>query len=546
MLFHSAEFLLAFLPVVFFGYFWLTQRRWIAAAKSWLVIASLVFYAWWNIQYLPLILLSIAVNFAVGSALARRARARGDGGMENPLHPRGGEGRERGGDFSSAGGGRSLSPVLSPALRGRGGQVQSSPLGQDAAGRALLTGGVIFDLGLLAYYKYAGFFLDNTARLLGLSVELPAIVLPLAISFFTFTQIAYLVDSYRGEAREYDLLNYALFVSFFPHLIAGPIVHHREIMPQFADAANWMMRYRNVAAGLILFGIGLTKKVLLADTFGEWARAGFDEAASLNFIEAWAASLSYTFQLYFDFSGYTDMALGAALLFNIRMPINFTSPYQALDIRDFWRRWHMTLSRFLRDYLYIPLGGSANGKARMYPALAVTFVLGGLWHGATWMFVLWGALHGVAVIVHRAWHDLGFRLPAVLAWFLTFNFVNVAWVFFRAHDLDNAFKVLRGMAGMNGIVLPHRLSDQLGWLADYGIQFGIWMNPANGNVYLPLALLAGMLIVLTGRNSNRFAVFAETVRWPAYGRAVAFGSLAGLSLLLILSSKYSEFIYFNF
>lgn len=478
MLFNSLEFILVFLPISFLVYFWLNQRRLVVAGRSWLVLVSLVFYAWWNIQYLPLILVSILVNFAVGSALARGASLE----YRGPIRP-----------------------------------------------RWLLAAGIAFNLGLLGYYKYADFFLSNLGRLVDAPPEPLSIVLPLAISFFTFTQIAYLVDSFRGKAKEYDLLNYALFVTFFPHLIAGPVVHHREIMPQFAAVANLARRYRNVLLGLALFSVGLGKKMLIADTFAVWATAGFDQAEQLSFFEAWVTSLSYTFQIYFDFSGYTDMALGAAMLFNIRMPINFNSPYRATNIQDFWRRWHITLSRFLRDYVYIPLGGSRGTPSRIYVNLLTTFVLGGLWHGATWMFVLWGGLHGAAMVIHRVWQRLGLRMTPVLAWLLTFNFVNLSWVFFRAQTLDDALKVLRGMVG-------------LGALDGLGVNFKGWAGQVSSQMEVGLALLGGLAIVLLWRNSN------ELLSGSSLGivRVGAYGVLAAVSLLTLMASKYSEFIYFNF
>lgn len=499
MLFNSAEFILAFLPLAFLVYFWLNGRRLVLAGKSWLVLASLFFYGWWNVAYLPLILISLLVNFAIGSGLARSA---GTGPVT---------GRH--------------------ALVGR---------------RPMLVAGLVFNLGLLGYYKYADFFLGNLAALSGLDLQLQGVVLPLAISFFTFTQIAYLVDSYRGETKEYDLLNYALFVTFFPHLIAGPIVHHKDIMPQFAALANLVRRNRNILLGLFLFAIGLAKKVLIADTLAQWASAGFDQATELNFFEAWFTSLAYTFQLYFDFSGYTDMALGASLLFNIRLPINFDSPYRATSIQDFWRRWHITLSRFLKDYLYIPLGGNRCGKGRVYVNLLVTFILGGLWHGATWMFVLWGTLHGVAVAVHRAWREWGYSMPAWLGWLLTFNFVNAAWVVFRARDLDAALKVYQGMLGFNGIVLPDRISGPLSWLAGSGIEFGQWIGRIHSDHYVHAAFVAAWLLVFLPRNSTGMWMSEQAWARTGYGWAAAYGALACASLLLMLASRYSEFIYFNF
>ncbi|MDQ6977412.1 MAG: MBOAT family O-acyltransferase, partial [Ghiorsea sp.] len=302
MLFNSYEFIFIFLPITFAVYFYLNKMRLTEASKVFLVFSSLFFYSFWNIAYLPIILASMLFNYIVGSILSRQ----GNVGLFN---------------------------------------------------KSVLAFGIISNVTLLAYFKYSDFFIENFNLLSGTKIELLNLALPLAISFFTFQQIAYLVDSYRHETKEYDFLNYAVFVTFFPQLIAGPIVHHKEMMPQFAYNRSKVINYKNITLGLFIFSIGLFKKVVIADTFATWANAGFDVATSLNFIEAWTTSLSYTFQLYFDFSGYTDMAIGLALLFNIRLPINFNSPYKATNIQDFWRRWHITLSRFLKDYVYIPLGG---------------------------------------------------------------------------------------------------------------------------------------------------------------------------------------------
>jgi alginate O-acetyltransferase complex protein AlgI len=496
MLFNSAEFIFLFLPLTLVVYFWLIQKRWVFAGKGLIVLLSLFFYAWWNVDYLPLIIISILVNYSIGTFIAKS-------------------------------------------------RCEEVTFGFISI-KVLLFIGVGFNLVLLAYYKYAGFFEANVAWLVNGEYAVSDIVLPLAISFFTFTQIAYLVDSYRGQVKEYDFLNYSLFVLFFPHLIAGPVVHHREIMPQFASVYNLARNFKNIALGLVIFSIGLFKKVVIADVFAEWATKGFDGTEILNFFEAWSTSLSYTFQIYFDFSGYTDMAIGAALLFNIRLPINFNSPYKACNIRDFWRRWHITLSKFLRDYLYIPLGGDRNGRVRTYANLMATFVLGGLWHGATWMFVLWGALHGLAIAVHRLWRDAGLRMPRVLAWLITFNFINVTWVFFRADDLDAAFKVLGGMIGLNGIILPHALLGVFGWMQSYGFEFGIWIGQIEGGHLIPSALAAAMLLVLTQKNSTELWFSDQSWRHIQLRHAVGFGLMAAVSLMFMLSSKYSEFIYFNF
>lgn len=501
MLFNSFEFILAFLPITFFVYFWLNGIKMVIAGKTWLVLSSLFFYSWWNVAYLPLILTSMLVNYAIGTSLGS-----------------GGEGSRK----------AALASMVGGSLVG-GGVVSK---------KVVLTAGIIFNLGLLGYFKYADFFVVNLNDL-GADFTLPNVVLPLAISFFTFQQIAYLVDSYRDETREYDFLNYALFVTFFPQLIAGPIVHHKEMMPQFASRWNLVKRYRNIALGLFIFSMGLFKKVVLADTFAQWATPGFDVAHTLNFFEAWATSLSYTFQLYFDFSGYTDMAIGAALLFNIRLPINFNSPYKALDIQDFWRRWHITLSRFLRDYLYIPLGGNRIGPVRTYMNLFATFLLGGLWHGASWMFIIWGALHGLALVIHRFWRQLGFAMPSVLAWVVTFNFVNFSWIFFRATELDDAFKVIRGMAGLSGLTLPSKLEGLFGSLKPYGILFDSWLGSIGGSFKTVLALAGALVLVGCFKNSIQRA---NEFRPNAY----YFLYLVAASSSLFFITQNQPFLYFDF
>lgn len=465
MLFNSPVYLFLFLPLVFFGYFFLNSRRWVLAAKTWLVFSSLFFYSFWNPIYLPLIVASMLGNYGIGTVLSQ-------GGNSGPR----------------------------PVSR-----------------QAVLLVGVFANLGLLGYFKYADFFLANLNAVSNTEISLLHLALPLAISFFTFQQIAYLVDSYQGLTHEYDFLNYCLFVTFFPQLIAGPIVHHKEMMPQFKKIRAKLLNYRNLALGLFILSMGLFKKVVVADTFAVWATQGFDKLQVLNCGDAWAASLSYAMQLYFDFSGYTDMAIGSALMFNIKLPLNFNSPYKALDIQDFWRRWHMTLSRWLRDYLYIPLGGNRKGPGRTYFNLFLTFLLGGLWHGAGWTFVVWGALHGVGSVLHRSWQRLGFRMPRWLAWLITFNFVNVAWVFFRAKTFPDAVKVLKGMLGFSAFAMPEGL-------------------PGNSLV-LGLALL---IFVVVAKNSMELADhFRPNWKW------------AMLVLLMIASGVFnlgrvSEFLYFQF
>lgn len=482
MLFSSYEFLFLFLPVTFFVYFFLTGRRLTLAAKAWLVFASLVFYAWWKPQYLPIILCSVLFNYAVGGQLAR------------------GVGHKR--------------------------------------RKALLAFGVAANVALLGYYKYTDFIIGMANHALSLHLPLQNILLPLGISFFTFQQIAYLVDSYRRETTEHDLLNYSLFVTFFPQLIAGPIVHHADTLPQFSRRKNLIRNYKNISTGLFLLSVGLFKKVCLADFLSRPVAAGFDRAVPLEFFEAWGAALYYTLQLYLDFSGYMDMALGLGLLFNIRLPINFDLPYSATSIQDFWRRWHITLSRFLRDYIYIPLGGNRKGSLRTYANLMTTFLIGGLWHGAGWTFIFWGFLHGAGLVVHRLWSRAGLRLPAVLARVVTFVFVVLAWVFFRATSWDHALRVLSGMAGANGAVLHPEFAPALDWLALPGLTFA-----AEGPLVVRVesVVFALLLIFFTFFVSSR-----RLERWfrPNVWYLTAMFVMVLLSVLNMYNA--SEFLYFNF
>lgn len=497
MIFSSWQFIFLFLPITFYIYFFLNHWRLITAGKVWLVAASLFFYAYWDASYLPLILGSIFLNFAIGTGLAQ-------GQNSNAVYAKTKHTVNR---------------------------------------KVVLATGIAANLILLGYFKYTDFFLENLNTALGTAYDLPHIALPLAISFFTFTQIVYLVDSYRGETAEYDLLNYALFVTFFPHLIAGPIVHHRQIMPQFASKWTLITRYPNIMKGLFIFSIGLFKKVVIADSFAVWATNGFDGGHSLGFFAAWATSLSYTFQLYFDFSGYCDMAIGASLLFNIWLPINFNSPYKALDIQDFWRRWHITLSSFLRDYLYIPLGGNRSGEFRTYVNLFATFVLGGLWHGATWMFVIWGAMHGAALIVHRFWKTLKRPMPTAIAWLVTFIFVNVTWVFFRAKNMDDAMRVLKGMVDIKSVfaadpMLPTNELAWGGWLADSMLN----SLPSSLVGFIPVYIaIIFAFILIAQRNSMEISTGLIGRYRMAYG-AVLFAT----AMCFSLAATSSVFLYFNF
>jgi len=486
MMFNSDEYLLLFLPCTVFLYFLLNRLRLSGISKLWLVVASFFFYGWSGTWYLPLLAGSILFNFSIGNVLSRSTARNG------------------------------------------------------STRRPLLVIAIAVNIVLLAYCKYTGFLLTNINYLVPTSFSLRYVALPLGISFFTFTQLSYLVDMYRNPSRPHKLLDYSLFVSFFPYLIAGPIPRRTEIMPQLKRIRDAVPNYHNLLVGLCLLFVGLIKKVLIADHLAEWSANGFDVLSHPDFLQAWAASLSYTFQIYFDFSGYTDIALGSALMFNIRLPLNFNSPYKALNIQDFWRRWHITLSRFLRDYVYIPLGGNRAGESRVCLNLMATFLICGMWHGAGWTFLFWGFLHGSAIIVHRLWEKTGRQLPVWLAWLVTFNFVNAAWVFFRARAWKDAVKVVAGMGGLNGVVFFDILqSKRMAVLRAAGIRFMQWNEIMKGGRDVYVYIVAAFGICLLLRNSNRL-LDEYKPDWKVLF-VMAVGAYAMLNM-----EKLTEFLYFNF
>jgi len=487
MLFHSPEFLFAFLPVTLV-LFYALSRLGAGVAVVWLLVASLGFYAWWDWRYLGVLVPSILFNYGIGEAIRSRERS---------------------------------------------------------ARKVMLWLGLGGNLVTLGIFKYGTFFSETINGLIGAPVIwFPEIGLPLGISFFTFTQIAYLVDVYAGKVTTRDPITYGLFVTYFPHLIAGPILHHAEMMPQFRDPNAGRLNWGHLQSGFALFLIGLFKKLVLADTFGQWVGPAFDQAQTLSFVEAWSASLSYTFQLYFDFSGYSDMAIALGLMMNVQLPVNFNSPYRACNIQDFWNRWHITLSRFLRDYVYIPLGGNRRGSTRTLINLFLVFLIGGLWHGAGWTFIAWGAVHGLAIVLHRLWRGTGLRFPSWFGWLATFLFVNAAWVLFRAESWDDALKVYRGMIGFSGFSLP----AQIMMLMPPALQTLFtsvvtlpWISGGTimGLVNCALLLMTAIGLVLLPVNSqgllNRPLLYvACTAAFPFVVQAVMFRQTA------------STFLYFRF
>lgn len=484
-----------------------------------LVACSLFFYGFWNPVYLLLLVTSITINYAIGYGLFKKTS------------------------------------------------------------KVLLIAGIVFNLALIAYFKYANFFVSTLADIAQSSYVLHSIVLPLGISFFTFQQITWLVDTYKGKSKHYGFIDYAQFVTFFPQLIAGPIVHHHEMMPQFNRQTIMASVADNLAIGLTIFSIGLFKKVILADSIAVFATPVFmaaEQGITLTLYEAWIGGLSYTLQLYFDFSGYSDMAIGLARMFGIILPMNFFSPYKATSIIDFWRRWHMTLSRFLRDYLYIPLGGNQRGAIRRYIHIAITMVLGGLWHGAGWTFLIWGSLHGAFLMINHAWrslrgtkadasNSLQLLLARSMAQTLTLLCVVVAWVVFRAESGNGAWSILRSMSGANGIALPSQVMELIPAIPGITsvIEFnegGLFANEIIEPMQAILWIMGLSIVVLALPNTQQFMrryspVLESVSNTPnrlfdalTWKPNTLWGGLISLLALytILHLTQVSEFLYFQF
>lgn len=516
MLFSTWQFILGFLPVVL-AVFFLIPVKWRTARKIWLTFASLFFYGYWKVEYVPLLLISIGFNFTIAEWLTR--------------------------------------------WQGR------------PAARHILFAGVALNLLLLAYYKYAGFLMGTLGVVVGQEFTRFDIILPLAISFFTFTQIGYLVDVSRDPKLHYSFLDYSLFVVFFPHLIAGPIVRHWEVIPQYAER-DLRANRTDLGVGLAIFLMGLFKKVLLADNAAVYANLIYGSAengAHLDWFGAWFGTLAYAMQIYFDFSGYSDMAIGLARMFSIKFPFNFDSPYRAASIVEFWQRWHVTLTRFLREYVYFPLGGNRRGEGRQVFNVMVTFFISGLWHGAGWTFVIWGLLHGVYLVIAHQWARLrlrrGWEFPhwtykraCVLVTFLA---VMVSWVYFRSPNFIVANDVLASMTGARGLTMSDHIIDpanQLGrLLSAVGVTFVPDATGVEKALYQEaLVIVFGLLLLawaapnsqqLLRRYGPLFETAIRPTRWEIslnWKWGVAFGVL----MFFVVRSHYtaipSPFLYFNF
>ena len=514
MLFNSYIFILLFLPASLIG-FTIANRYSPRHGVSWLVVCSILFYGYWNPPYVLVLLGSIFANYLLGKRV----------------------------QF---------------ALKNN----------NSTASKKWLVIGISANLLLLAYYKYTNFFLSSLNSVALTDYSMGEILLPIGISFYTFTQIAFLVDCYRGFVSNYKLTDYVLFVSFFPQLIAGPILHHKEIVPQLTNRKKFTITKNSLAVGSSYFIIGLFKKAVLADGIAPYANPLFESSAagvSPDFFLAWGGTLAYTLQLYFDFSGYSDMAIGLCLMFGVTIPFNFNSPYKAQNISEFWRCWHMTLSRFLRDYLYIPLGGNRCGPIRNSTNLLLTMLIGGLWHGAGWNFVVWGGLHGLYLSMHRLYVSIVpsklrlMRSIRLFSWFLTFLAVVFAWVFFRATSFESAILILHGMVGSNAVEIPTAIFNGLAPLHSFIGALGIQAGNASGSQFIEQWLwVIGLLSIalffpnsqqimkhaLDSSSSDSIAQTTKICWRPNLTWALLIGTMASVSFLSL--AKVSEFLYFQF
>ena len=483
MLFNSYIFVLLFLPLCLIGYFGLNHFKKYKLAQIFLLGMSFWFYGYFNPAYLLIIMSSVLINYTVYRLMGKA----------------------------------SLSHFR----------------------KAFMIVGVILNVGILGYFKYMDFFIENLNGIFGTDIPFLKIALPLGISFFTFQQISFVVDAYRGEITEYGFLDYANFVTFFPQLIAGPIVTHDELVPQFLDEEKKKFNWDNFAQGIYIFTFGLSKKVLLADTFGSAVTYGFTTVNQATAASALLVMLSYTIQIYFDFSGYCDMAIGIGKMMNIDLPLNFNSPYKALTIAEFWDRWHMTLTRFLTKYVYIPLGGNRKGNVRTYVNILLVFLVSGFWHGASWTFVFWGVCHGLFMVITRLFKKFFDRLHPVFNWFMTFSFVNVMWLFFRAETFTQAITMLKAAFSWNFYLDPvfvqmFRLPELKKVLSLFRIE------DRYPNLLITVFLLLAFILILGCENAyEKMGKFKPTFwRWAVTVILFVWS--------IVSFTGVSEFLYFNF
>lgn len=487
MLFNSYIFILCFLPITLISYYILNHKGKYEMGKSCLLVMSLWFYGYFHISYMVLLCISILANYLFMHLMSKQ---------------------------------------MSGSKR-----------------KLLLLGAVLLDVGILFYYKYFDFFLDNVNAILGTTFPLQGLLLPLGISFFTFQQLSLVIDCYRGKADNYSLLDYAAYVTFFPQLIAGPIVLHSELIPQLNDESKKKINYDNLAKGLYGFSLGLAKKVLIADTFSKIVTVGYSDIPALDTTNALITILCYTFQVYFDFSGYCDMALGLGYMFNITLPVNFHSPYKAASITEFWDRWHMTLTRFFTQYVYIPLGGNRKGKLRTYLNTLIVFCISGVWHGANWTFILWGSIYGVLMVLNKIFVKPLEKIPRCIRWGITFAIVNLLWVYFRADSIADAHLMFRQLftGGFGGV--SHTMTEAFGELTEIRMLYHLGLGSLLEEFpYIPLLAFIGIILVaVVGMRNTQEKLEKFTPSMPK------LCVTAVLTIWCVLSlAGVSEFLYFNF
>lgn len=485
MLYNSYVFIILFLPIVLVIWFFLNKVKQHNIALGWLVISSIFFYGYFNWSYVPIILVSIIINYCISRVI-------------------GPEGK------------------YSRIVR-----------------KSVLCSGLMINIGILFYFKYYDFFIENINLVFGTSFNMLNLLLPLGISFFTFQQISFLVDSYKEGMKKYSLLEYMLFVTFFPQLIAGPIVLHNEIIPQFKDINNRKFNIDNFAKGLCAFSIGLVKKVIVADTFAKAADFGFANIDNLGMVNAMIVMVSYTFQIYFDFSGYCDMATGIGKFFNIDITMNFNSPYKSLTITEFWSRWHMTMTRFFTTYVYIPLGGNRKGTFRTYVNVMIVFLVSGLWHGASWTFILWGAMHGVVNVLTRMFKKTIEKCHPAFLWLSTFAFINVTWVFFRADSVSEALNFIKQILKLEITPVISNISNAF-VLPEFKMLFTLIGKGNYVNYLWIVFILIALYACLQKKNTNeRLKEFkASSVNAVVCAAVFVWG--------LLSLSGVSTFLYWNF
>lgn len=480
MSFNSYIFILCLLPISFIGYFALSRKKQ-EYGLLWLLLSSLVFYAWAGISVLLLFIASLFFNYIFTICIRKRRS------------------------------------------------------------KSLLACGIVLNVLLLIYFKYSGFLVENINALLKTSFVFENIALPLGISFFTFTQISWLVDTFRGETDDYGLLEYALFISYFPKMAEGPIALHGDILPQFRDVSKKVIDYDNISRGIMIFVFGLFKKLMIADTLGKAVDWGFNYVPDLYSLDIWIVMLAYTLQIYFDFSGYCDMASGISMMFNIDLPVNFNSPYKALTITDFWKRWHISLTSFLRKYVYFPLGGSKKGTVRTYINMIIVFIVSGIWHGANWTFVLWGALHGACQVLHRIFRKPFDKLFAPIKWFITFLFVNIAWLLFRADSVSQWWYMVNKAFGIKYRTMHEELVSVFKIPRLRTVLSVVGLPYSDMSVYvfgMVLMLVACMFICLVPRNNLE--------REHKTNLLTLVITLILFMVCLLSLSNVTSFLYFNF